>query len=142
MKRIYAKAIELADSTLIKEKLVNVVHNIKHSEYAERFLDVLFDADVKESELPLKTQYCDEIRTRIDFDYLEDRVFYSYTKVVKRWFINEEDAIEYAKSGKYNYNTSDSSKKEGYNYVGEYTRSGDSHCNLYEWMDSKPITEE
>lgn len=139
MKKIYAKAIEMADPVSLKEKLVDVVAKIDKSDYAERFLDILFDADVKENELARIVERYDEVRTRKGFNYLNDIVYYDYTRTTSRYFISEKDAAEYTKSGNYNYNTSKSTPHDEYPYEGIYVKTSESYCNLYEWMDSKVL---
>lgn len=141
MKKIYAKAIETADPVSLKEKLIDVVAKINESDYAERFLDVLFDTDIKENELSHVVEHYDEIRTKTSFDYLNDRINYDYVRTTKRYFANEEDAAKYAKSGDYDYNTSKSNLQGEYTYEGIYVRTSESYCNLYEWLNAKPVTE-
>lgn len=141
MKKIYAKAIEMADPVSLKEKLIDVVAKINESDYVERFLDILFDADIKENELSHVVECYDEIRTKTSFDYLNDRVYYDYVRTTKRYFANEDDAAEYTKSGNYNYNTSKSTPHDEYPYEGIYVRTSESYCNLYEWLNAKPVTE-
>ena len=141
MKKIYTKAIEMADPMIIKKKLIIVVDQIKNSDHIERFLDFLFDADVKENELARIVEIYDEIRTRTSFDYLNDRVYYDYVRTTKRYFANEEDAAKYAKSGDYDYNTSKSNLQGEYTYEGIYVRTSESYCNLYDWLNAKPVTE-
>lgn len=139
MRKIYAKAIEMANPVTLKEKLIAVVEKIDKSDYAERLMDILFDADVKENEIPYMVEYYSEIRTRKSFDYLNDRIDYDYKRTDTRYFINEADAVEYAKSGKYDYNTSKNAPRDGYPYEGKYTIRSNSYCSLYEWMNSKVI---
>ena len=139
MKKIYTKAIEIADPVSLKEKLIDVVAKINESDYIERFLDVIFDTDVKENEIPYMVEHYSEIRTRKSFDYLNDRIDYDYQRTNTRYFINEADAVEYAKSGNYDYNTSKNAPSDGYPYEGKYTIHSNSYCNLYEWMDSKVL---
>ena len=139
MKKIYAKVIEMADAELLKEKLIAVVEKINRSDYAERLIDVLFDAEIKENELPYMVKCYNEIRTRKSFDYLNDRINYDYTRIDTRYFANESDAVEYAKSGTYDYNTSKNVPRDGYPYEGKYTTCSESYCNLYEWMNYKVI---
>lgn len=139
MKRIYSKAIEMANPVTLQEKLIAIVEKIDRSDYAERLMDVLFDADVKENEIPYMVEHYSEIRTRKSFDYLNDRIDYDYKRTDTRYFINEADAVEYAKSGNYDYNTSKNAIRDGYPYEGKYTIDSNSYCNLYEWMNSKVI---
>lgn len=139
MRKIYAKAIEMADSVVLKEKLIAIVEKIDRSDYAERLMDVLFDADVKETEIPCIVKYYEEIRTKKSFDYLNDRIDYDYKRTDTRYFVNEEDAVEYTKSGRYDYNTSKNAPRDGYPYEGKYTVCSESYCTLYEWMNSKVI---
>lgn len=139
MKKVYAKAVEMADSISLKEKLIAIVAKINESDYAERFLDILFDADVKEEELPCIVEKYNEIRTKISFDYLNDRITYKYERTDTRYFINEDDATEYSKSGKYDYSTSKSISTDGYPYEAKYFYCSESYCNLYEWMSSKVL---
>ena len=139
MKRIYARTIEMANPVALQEKLIAIVEKVDRSDYAERLMDILFDADVKENELPYMTEYYSEIRTRKGFDYLNDRVEYDYTRIDTRYFVNEEDAVEYAKSGNYDYNTSKTSPRDGYPYEGKHEVCSNSYCSLYEWMNSKVI---
>lgn len=139
MRKIYAKAIEMANPVALQEKLIAIVEKIDRSDYAERLIDVLFDADVKEDELPYMVKYYSEVRTRKSFDYLNDRVDYDYMRTDTRYFVNEEDAVEYAKSGKYDYNTSKNAPRDGYPYEGKYIVNSNSYCNLYEWMNSEVI---
>ena len=139
MKKIYARAIEMADPVTLQEKLVAIVGKIDMSDYAERLMDVLFDADIKEDELPYMVEHYSEIRTRKSFDYLNDRVDYYYARVDTRYFVNEADAVEYSKSGNYEYHTSKISRHDEYPYEGKYTTHSNSYCNLYEWMNSKVI---
>ena len=141
MKKIYTKVIEMADPVSLKEKLIDVIAKINESDYVERFLDVLFDTDIKENELSHVVERYDEIRTRTSFDYLNDRVYYDYVRTTKRYFANEEDAAKYAKSGDYDYNTSKSNLQDEYTYEGIYVRTSESYCNLYEWLNAKPVTE-
>lgn len=139
MRKIYTKVIEMADSVTLKEKLIAVVEKIDRSDYAERLIDVLFDADVKEYEIPYMVEHYSEIRTRKSFDYLNNRIDYDYKRTDTRYFINEADAVEYAKSGNYDYNSSKNSPRDGYPYEGKYTIHSNSYCNLDEWMNSKVI---
>lgn len=139
MKRIYAKAIEMSDLVSLKEKLIAVVAKIDESDYAERFLDILFDADIKEDEVPHVVERYNEIRTKINFDYLNDRITYNYKRTDTRYFISEDDATEYSKSGKYDYSTSKSTFNDEYPYEAIYIYCSESYCNLYEWMNSKVI---
>lgn len=139
MRKIYAKAIKMADAEVLKENLVALVEKINRSDYAERLIDVLFDADVKEDELAHVVERYDEIRTRKSFDYLNDRIDYDYVRTNKRYFTNEEDAAKYTKSGDYSYNTSKSTLQGEYTYEGTYVTSSESYCDLYEWMNSKVI---
>ena len=141
MKKIYAKAIEMATPVAIKEKLIALVAKINNSDYAERFIEVLLDAEVKEEELACVVEYYDEIRTKKSFDFLNDRINYDYVRTTKRYFANEEDAAKYAKSGDYDYNTSKSNLQDEYTYEGIYVRTSESYCNLYEWLNAKPVTE-
>lgn len=139
MRKIYAKAIEMANPVALQEKLIAVVEKIDRSDYAERLMDVLFDADVKENEIPYMVERYSEIRTRRSFDYLNDRIDYDYKRTDTRYFVNEADALEYAKSGNYDYNTSKNDPRDGYPYEGKYNVQSNSYCNLYEWMNSKVI---
>lgn len=139
MKKIYARAIEMADPMTIKKKLIIVIDQIKNSDHIERFLDILFDADVKEEELPRVVERYDEVRTRKGFNYLSDIVYYDYVRTTKKYFANEEDAAKYAKSGDYDYNTSKSTRHDEYPYEGVYVTSYESYCTLYEWMNSKVL---
>ena len=139
MKKIYAKAIKMANPVALQEKLIAVVEKIDRSDYAERLMDVLFDADIRENEIPYMVEYYSEIRTRKSFDYLNDRIDYDYKRTDTRYFVNEADALEYAKSGNYDYNTSKNAPRDGYPYEGKYTVQSNSYCNLYEWMNSKVI---
>ena len=139
MRKIYAKAIEMANPVALQEKLIAIVEKIDRSDYAERLIDVLFDADVKENELPYMVEHYSEIRTRKSFDYLNDRIDYDYQRTDTRYFINEADALEYTKSGNYDYNTSKNAPRDGYPYEGKHTVHSNSYCNLYEWMNSKVI---
>ena len=141
MKKIYTKVIEMADPVSLKEKFIDVIAKINESDYVERFLDVLFDTDIKKNELSHVVERYDEIRTRTSFDYLNDRVYYDYVRTTKRYFTNEEDATKYAKSGDYDYNTSKSNLQGEYTYEGIYVRTSESYCNLYEWLNAKPVTE-
>lgn len=139
MKKIYAKVIEMADAKIIKEKLIALIEKINKSDYTERLINTLFDADVKENEIPYKVKHYNEIRTRKSFDYLNDRVDYDYTRTDTRYFANEADAIEYSKSGNYNYSTSKNVHCDGYSYKAEYVVCSNSWCNLDEWMNAKVI---
>lgn len=139
MKKIYAKAVEMADSVSLKEKLIAIVAKIDESDYADRFLDILFDADIKEDEIPHVVERYNEIRTKTSFDYLNDRITYNYERTDTRYFINEDDATEYSKSGKYEYDTSKSTSNVGYPYEAKYFYCSESYCNLYEWMNSKVV---
>lgn len=139
MKKIYAKTIEMANPVALQEKLVAIVEKVDRSDYGERLLDILFDADIKEEELPRVVKCYEETRKRKSFDYLNDRVEYDYERVDTRYFVNETDALEYAKSGNYDYNTSKNAPRDGYPYEGKYTIHSNSYCNLYEWMNSKVI---
>ena len=139
MRKIYAKAIEMANPVALQEKLVDLVEKIHNSDYAERLMDILFDADVKEDELPRITENYTEIRTRKSFDYLNDRIEYDYERTDTRYFVNEEDAVEYAKSGNYDYSNSKNAPRDGYPYEGKHIVHANSYCNLYEWMNSKVI---
>lgn len=139
MRKIYAKAVEMANPVALQEKLIAVVEKIDRSDYAERLMDVLFDADIKENEIPYIVEHYSEIRTRKGFDYLNDRIDYNYQRTDTRYFVNEADAIEYSKSGNYDYNTSKNTARDGYPYEGKYTICSESYCNLYEWMNSKVI---
>lgn len=146
MRKIYAKAIEMVNPVTLQEKLVTIVEKlvtivekIDGSNYAERLIDVLFDADIKEEELPSVVKCYDEIRTRKSFDYLNDKVEYDYERTDTRYFINKSDAVKYSKSGTYDYNTSKNAPRDGYPYEGKYLVTSSSYCNLYEWMNSKVI---
>ena len=139
MRKIYAKAIEMADSVTLKENLIAIVEKIDRSDYAERLLDILFDADIKENELPHVVKRYEETRKRKSFDYLNDRVEYDYERLDTRYFINEEDALEYSKSGYYDYNASTNALRDGYPYEGNHLVTSSSYCNLYEWMNSEVI---
>ena len=139
MRKIYAKAIEMANPVTLQMQLLDVVKEIDGSDHAERLMDMVFDADVKEYELPCKVKHYNEIRTRKSFDYLNDRIDYDYTRIDTRYFAKEEDAIEYTKSGNYDYNTSKIATSDGYPYEGKYTIHSNSYCNLYEWMRSEII---
>ena len=139
MRKIYAKAIKMANPVALQEKLIAIVEKIDRSDYTERLMDVLFDADVKENEIPYMVEHYSEIRTRKSFDYLNDRIDYDYKRTDTRYFVNEADAVEYAKSGDYDYDTSKNAPRDGYPYEGKYTIHSNSYCNLYEWMNSKVI---
>ena len=139
MKRIYSKAIEMANPVDLQKKLVAIVENANKSDYGERFLDVLFDADIKENELPRVVKRYEETRKRKSFDYLNDRVEYDYERLDTRYFINEEDALEYSKSGYYDYNASTNALRDGYPYEGNHLVTSSSYCDLYEWMNSEVI---
>ena len=139
MKKIYTKTIELENPAILKERLLVLVEKIDNSDYAERLMDTLFDADIKEDELAHVVERYNEIRTRKSFDFLNDRINYNYTRVDTRYFVNEADAVEYAKSGNYDYNTSKNALRDGYPYEGKYTVHSNSYCTLYEWNDSKVI---
>lgn len=139
MKRIYAKAIEMANPVDLQKKLVTIVENANKSDYVERLLDILFDADIKENELPHIVKRYEETRKRKSFDYLNDRVEYDYEKLNTRYFINEEDALEYSKSGYYDYNASTNALRDGYPYEGNHLVTSSSYCDLYEWMNSEVI---
>lgn len=139
MKKIYAKAIEMADPMIIKKKLIIVVDQINKSDHIERFLDILFDADVKENELARIVERYDEVRTRKGFNYLNDIIYYDYVRTTKKYFANEEDAAKYAKSGDYDYNAYKSTRHDEYPYEGIYVTSSESYCTLYDWMNSKVV---
>ena len=139
MKRIYAKAIEMANPFDLQKTLVAIVENVNKSDYGERLLDILFDADIKENELPHVVKRYEETRKRKSFDYLNDRVEYDYEKLNTRYFINEEDALEYSKSGYYDYNASTNALRDGYPYEGNHLVTSSSYCDLYEWMNSEVI---
>lgn len=139
MKKIYARAIQMANPVTLQEKLAAIVTKIDRSEYAERLMDILFDADIKEDEIPYIVENYNEIRTRKSFDYLNHRIDYDYQRIDTRYFVNEADAIEYAKSGNYDYNTSKNTARDGYPYEGKHIVCSESYCNLYEWMNSRVI---
>ena len=141
MKKIYARAIEMTDPVSLKEKLTALIAKINNSDYAERFIEILLDVEVKEEELACVVERYDEIRTKTSFDYLNDRINYDYVRTTKRYFANEEDAAKYAKSGDYDYNTSKSNLQGEYTYEGIYVRTSESYCDLYEWLNAKPVTE-
>lgn len=139
MKKIYARTIEMADPVSLKEKLVAIVEKVDKSDYAERFLDILLNADIKENELPRIVERYDEVRTKTHFNYLNDIVNYDYIRTTVRYFSNEDDATEYGKSGNYDYSTSKTTPHDEYPYKATYVRTSESYCTLYEWMDSKVV---
>ena len=93
----------------------------------------------KKDEVPHVVERYNEIRTKTSFDYLNDRITYNYERTDTRYFINEDDATEYSKSGKYDYSTSKSTSNDGYPYEAKYIYCSESYCNLYEWMNSKVV---
>lgn len=139
MRKIYARAIEMANPSTLKEKLVAIVEKIDDSDYPARLMDMIFDADVKENELPNVVKYYDEIRTRNSFNYLNDRINYDYKRIDTRYFLTEADAIEYSKSGNYDCSTSKNTPRDGYQYEAKYEVHSNSYCSLWEWMQSEVI---
>ena len=52
-----------------------------------------------------------------------------------------ENGNAYESNNFKNYNTSKSNLQGEYTYEGIYVRTSESYCNLYEWLNAKPVTE-
>ena len=99
MKRIYAATVRMSDTDYIKDRLQTTIMNLNDCDIIERFLDTIFECDVKEYELPKVTIDYDEWTCTLNsFDYITDKVRYKREKDVIRYFKTQEDANTYIDS--------------------------------------------
>lgn len=80
-----------------------------------------------------KTDRNGRVRTLQNYNYLQDRLDYTYPEERVRFFKNQEDADKYTETGDYNWGSSNYEKKEGYEIEAKHTFIESNYCTLYEW---------
>lgn len=142
MKRIYAATVRMSDTDYIKDRLQTTIMNLNDCDIIERFLDTIFECDVKEYELPKVTiDYDGWTCTLNSFDYITDKVRYKREKDVIRYFKTQEDANTYNHSGKCSWSSYKYECSDEYQFKGQYHEVNNDYCSLKDWMERKTIEE-
>ena len=143
MKKIYTRCIEIANAVKIAEALVEATKKVNNPT-CERFMDVILGCDTTIDELPPRVyRYDDSIANIKSFDFIADKVEYTYEASNTRWFATEDEATAYANNGDYNYKTSSYNEDvdKGYIHKGVYKYVADGSDTLNSWLDCRPVEE-
>ena len=102
----------------------------------DRFVNAILgivNVDELVASIPEETTGRDGIRIFVDYNYLQDKLWYKYRETVKRWFADKELAEKYEKTGDYPYGKS-SYKQEGeYTIEASHVFDRESYCQLSDW---------
>lgn len=104
----------------------------------QRFIEaILCIVNVHEvvASIPTESRIRDGIvRTMTGYNYLMDRLDYSYKEDVTRYFKDEDKAARYIETGDYFYDDSNYEQKDAYPYAGTHTFERHSDCELDVWL--------
>ena len=106
-------------------------------EMRERFVNALIGiVDMDEIERKISRYSSDRNGERWTFEsynYLLDRVYYTYEHKDKRYFKTQEDADKFAETGDYDYGKSKYCEEGEYNIKAIFSRPSSSYTSLYNW---------
>lgn len=132
-KKTYAELIRRTSMSEFTERVIASLE--KADDKILRFIDIVYDIDVKVDELkPATLKYDNVVCHLTAIDYLNDRVDYVYESTDIRYFKTEEEAYAYAERGEYRYSNSNSEQNETYPYKGVYVHNVTSWCNVDDWQ--------
>lgn len=105
----------------------------------ESFVEIIIGVDIDTAKLPKKIRRNDVIYTLESANYLRNEITAKYIGTDTRYFSNEEDANEYAATGKYEFNKSAYKKTNEFTIKGEYTSEHTTWHSYNTWMDSEVV---
>lgn len=141
MKPIFTYAIKHTDSDQLKNKLIDVVNNI-NDDKIERFIEILLGCQPTYT-LPAKVYNYNKAHIRVfkSFDYLNDRVDYTYEESITKFFITQEEADKYAETGEYIYSRTSNSESDEHTIKATYSYHRESYMTINEWLNSEVVVE-
>lgn len=141
MKPIYTYAIAQTDATNLKYSLIDTVRDL-NDDKIERFIEMVLGCQPRYT-LPARTYNYNKsrIRTLLSFDYLNNKVEYSYEETITKFFITQEEADKYATTGDYVYGRTSSSKSDECCIEASYTRNAKSNASIDEWLNAEVVVE-
>lgn len=141
MKSIFTYAIKHTDSDQLKHKLIDVLNNI-NDDKIERFVEIFLECQPSYT-LPAKVYNYNKAHIRVfkSFDYLNDRVDYTYEETITKFFITQEEADKYAATGEYIYSRISNSESDEYPIEASYTCIRESYITINEWLNAEVVVE-
>lgn len=130
MKKIYEWALNRIN---VPASVINAVSMLR-PEHAEKFVEVSIGCAVNDEDVPKEFINEDKLYKLIRCNYILDEIIYESVDTSYRYFDNQEDADEYAKTGNYNWNKSSSSKKDEYPIKGAWIRPCEHETNYERWF--------
>ena len=141
MKPIFTYAIKHTDSDQLKHNLIDVLNNINDNKI-ERFVEIILGCKPSYT-LPAKVYNYNKTHIRVfkSFDYLNDRVDYTYEETITKFFITQEEADKYAATGEYIYSRTSNSELDEYPIEASYTYIRESYMTINEWLNAEVVVE-
>lgn len=133
-------------SKFIIEKMFNDIPNLEKAincldeNAQDRFVEILVGADIDISALPRKIKRHNGIIYTIkSADYLKNQISATYFSDDVRYFSNQDDADNFAKTGNYNYNNSNYQEDGDYTIKGIHTSKKETWFSYDTWMKSEVV---
>lgn len=136
MRKIFKKVLK--DSFGDNTSLINAISFLNTDEQ-ERFIELCVGCEITEDELPKKIRRNNVIYTLESCNYIKNEIIAKYVGTDTRYFSTQEEANEFAITGKYNYNTSTYKETETCNIKGEYTSKRETWFTYDDWMNSEVV---
>lgn len=141
MKPIYEWALNQIGATA-NGNLIKAI-NMLNEHMQETFVDVIIGIDIDDSQLAKKIVYEGTVYTLKSTNYLNGDVYGEYMGEDVRYFATQEDADDYASTGKYDYSKSTSySNNEEYPIRGAYPCLKTKWFSYSQWMSAEVVVEE
>ena len=133
-------------SQFVIDKMFNDIPNLKkaimclNEECQDRFVEILVDADIDISTLPRKIKRYDGIIYTIkSANYLKDEIIATSVGTDIRYFSNQDDADEFAKSGYFDFTKSNYQEDIVYTIKGEHLVKKETWFSYDIWMNSEIV---
>lgn len=140
MRKIYEWALDQIGATK-NGNLIKAI-NMLNDDNQERFVEITIGIDIDTAELPKKVRRNNVVYTLDSANYLKNEIVATYMGTDTRYFSNEEDANNYAATGKYNYEKSSHKKTDDCPIKGEYISEHTTWYSYYTWMESEVVVED
>lgn len=141
MKPIYTYAIAQTDEHDLKHYLIDAVRDL-NDDKIERFIEMVLGCQPRYT-VPARTYNWDKsrVRTLLSFDYLNDKVEYSYEETVTKFFETQEEADKYAETGDYVYSRTCSQENEEHIFVASHVHTRYGQETIDGWMNSEIVVD-
>ena len=142
MKPIYTYAIAHTDAQYLKDCLMDAVRDL-NDDKIERFIEMILGCQPSYA-VPAKTYNYDKsrVRTFLRFDYLNDRVEYSYEETITKFFMTYEEADTYSTTGDYVCGRTSNFESDECCIKASYMRNVKSHTSINEWISAEIVVEQ